>query len=276
MVVQNTQDISLAPKTGRLPMTFGPTNTNAEPGITQAEPANHSRDEFSELQAKHPLFDGALHKSGMCEPFDNDQIFQTPHIRTYDNIVNWMQANPEGGIIYDPSSGKMVFYKNEEDKKQIEAGIADWKKNNLLLASAGDPASVKKIVEDIAQRYSISSPNFYNGNAGLISDAVKVKASAMSTAELILFTSQFPELGSILNERLASVEKAGLNPNEAFNKNGTEISQIIEDNKKIKEAPPALEKGIVANELAINSKSPTGKHGQLLRSELGKELKLES
>jgi hypothetical protein len=144
----------------------------------------------------------------------------------------------EGGIIFDPTTGNCICYKNNDEKQRIECQIAECKKANLLVACSCDPATIESIIKS-CQHPGMRSDLQVAINAQddrLVADAVKAHAGNMSLEELIRFAANYPGLDSIVAERLSDLKSINIDPQQGLAMNKREIQNIIAE-RQMKTAP---------------------------------------
>lgn len=131
----------------------------------------------------------------------------------------------EGFIIYDPSTGRMVHCKTEEDKQAFEATIEEYKRSMLMVSSSGSPESIRAITASLKKDPDNKFlAELDMSNDKLVVDAVKLSAKSMTLQDLMAFAGEYPEAQVVLTERLEELETANIPPQSALTMTSQEIS----------------------------------------------------
>jgi|GEM_PF-3796413 len=143
-------------------------------------------------------------------------------------------------VAYDPTTGQASFYKTEEEMQEHQAAILEERKASLMLASAGDPSSLQAIQNSIrSAKLQLGLKQEYlnheEDKAAVIS-AAKAQAGSMTVAELKLLAQSYPELNSIVEDRIAQARVRGIAAEDIANMQVRDIDALA----KQKLAAPSL------------------------------------
>lgn len=140
---------------------------------------------------------------------------------------------------YDPSSGQLVFFDTREEMDVMIQSREEAKVTYMKLASAGDPKSVEAIHKILVEKLKVGNASdyaTYNEYKAAVIDAAKQQAGSMTIAELQVLAYKFPELNSIITERVAQAKARGIHPEAIVNMTAGAIDELA----KQKLAAPKL------------------------------------
>ncbi len=133
-------------------------------------------------------------------------------------------------VVYDPLTGQASFYKTEEEMQEHQAAILERRKQDLMVASAGDPASLQAIQNNIrSAKLQVGLKDEYlshDEDRAAVIAAAKSQAGSMTVSELKLLAQGYPEINSIVDDRIAQAKVRGISQEDIANMQVTEIDEL--------------------------------------------------
>lgn len=133
-------------------------------------------------------------------------------------------------VFYDPTTGQATFCKTKEEMEERQNELLDRRKADLMLSSAGDPASLIAMQNSIrSQKLQLGLKEEYRSleeDKAAVLNAARSQAGSMSVAELKLLAHSYPELNAIADERIAQARVRGISPEVIANMKVSEIDEL--------------------------------------------------
>ncbi len=133
-------------------------------------------------------------------------------------------------IAYDPSTGQAIFCETEVEMHEIQAEAANRRKQDLMLATAGDAKSIAAINASIrSQKLQLGLKEeylSYDDDKAAVLSAARAQAGSLTVAELKLLAAEYPELNAMADEKISQAKARGVTMDLAGNMTIDEINQL--------------------------------------------------
>ena len=133
-------------------------------------------------------------------------------------------------IAYDPSTGQAIFCETEVEMHEIQAEAANRRKQDLMLATAGDAKSIAAINASIrSQKLQLGLKEeylSYDDDKAAVLSAARAQAGSLTVAELKLLAAEYPELNAMADEKISQAKARGVTMDLAGNMTIYEINQL--------------------------------------------------